>query len=541
MTLASQFDGLPGGWLAPKRTLLLVGHLPVMSGLWLSQYADREAREHGPVCLVRVFADSVQIEVFRAGSRRPSIHPQAKYDEALRAIAPIVSQWLIVPRHAEPVDIPQGTDEVVVLTGADQAAIVAAYRLVKGANDAADRIGTARPSLSVAVLGADSAETAHVAARIGEVAGASLSIQVPVRGGLQRVAPAESSFRGTFDDPAPSLLRICEIIAGTLANPMRAASPVAASAVAPLASLSSDGPLRFAPRAERKAPAARVGGMERTTPERHVHERPVLERSGPERSSPERSNPERSNPERFAPTRPLPERAPSDTAHGGRSAPADAIPFRAELPSRVDRGDEPFRSVPPRTPPVERMPPVAASQSAPREEMRSRGILADASSVLRDASAALREAVTAGATTRATANYSASAVAGPSVAPPVARIVEGGLPESLVPFVAGLERIDHVAPRCERIEFAVEQGGRLHLVCRVDDLRMLERARTWLRENSALFRRAYPEIVTADDPAIDVFVQDLRDLDHIEGATIRVIRQLEFAGRRCFDVQTLSA
>ena len=117
------------------------------------------------MCLVRVFADSVQIEVFRAGSRRPSIHPQAKYDEALRAIAPIVSQWLIVPRQAEPVDIPQGTDEVVVLTGADQAAIVAAYRLVKGANDAAERVGSARPALSVAVLGADSAETAHVAAR----------------------------------------------------------------------------------------------------------------------------------------------------------------------------------------------------------------------------------------------------------------------------------------------------------------------------------------------------------------------------------------
>ena len=105
----------------------------------------------------------------------------------------------------------------------------------------------------------------------------------------------------------------------------------------------------------------------------------------------------------------------------------------------------------------------------------------------------------------------------------------------------GLERVDHVAPRCERIEFAVEQGGRLHLVCRVDDLRMLERARVWLRENGGLFRRAYPEIASTDDPAIDVFVQDLRDLAPIEGATLHMIRQLEFAGRRCFDVQTLSA
>jgi hypothetical protein len=540
MTLASQFDGLPGGWLAPKRTLLLVGHLPVMSGLWLSQYADREAREHGPVCLVRVFADSVQIEVFRAGSRRPSIHPQAKYDEALRAIAPIVSQWLIVPRQAEPVDIPQGTDEVVVLTGADQAAIVAAYRLVKGANDAAERVGSARPALSVAVLGADSAETAHVAARIGEVAGASLSIQVPVRGGLQRVAPAESSFRGTFDDPAPSLLRICEIIAGTLANPMRAAAPATASAIAPPVSAPSDGPLRFAPRAERKAPAAR----------------PSL----PERLAPEPTNPALFGADRVAaaPAQPL------------RQPPAASIPFRAELPPRVDRSAESFRSTPARTPPIERTPPSAlaratpalveamaevrpdsapvghagvgvAPNAAPREEMRSRGILADASSVLREASASLRESVAAGTAVRATAAYSASAVAGPSVAPPVARIVEGGLPESLVPFVSGLERIDHVAPRCERIEFAVGQGGQLHLVCRIDDLRMLERARVWLHENAALFRRAYPEIVTADAPAIDVFVQDLRDLDQIEGATIRVIRQLEFAGRRCFDVQTLSA
>jgi hypothetical protein len=137
--------------------------------------------------------------------------------------------------------------------------------------------------------------------------------------------------------------------------------------------------------------------------------------------------------------------------------------------------------------------------------------------------------------------YHASAVAGPSVAPPLARIVEGGLPESLVVFVDGLTRVDHVAPRCERIEFAVDAAGRLHLVCRIDDLRPLQRARLWLRENVALLRRAYPEVVAADDPAVDVFVQDLRDLSPIDGATIHMIRQLEFAGRRCFDVQTLSA
>ena len=136
MTAASPFDGLPGGWLTPRRTLLLVGNLPVMSALWISQYADREARENGPVCLVRESGDCVQIELFRAGSRLPTIRPQATYEEALRAVAPIVSQWLVVARQSEPVEISHGTDDIVVLTGSDQAAIVAAYRLVKAAHDA---------------------------------------------------------------------------------------------------------------------------------------------------------------------------------------------------------------------------------------------------------------------------------------------------------------------------------------------------------------------------------------------------------------------
>ena len=467
MTAASPFDGLPGGWLTPRRTLLLVGNLPVMSALWISQYADREARENGPVCLVRESGDCVQIELFRAGSRLPTIRPQATYEEALRAVAPIVSQWLVVARQSEPVEISHGTDDIVVLTGSDQAAIVAAYRLVKAAHDAIERLGGARPAVSVAVLGADAAETAHVAARIGEAASSSLSISIPVRGGLQRVAPAESSFRGTFEGSAPCLAHICEVIATAAAHAPRRAlvSASVASAVSASASYSASSastasePLRFTPRVERKGPGARPA--------------------------------------------------------------ADSIPFRSDLPPRGGRGLEPVR-----TPPS-----IAPTQNAARE------ILADASSTLREVSAAAHASTNASPRTA----YVASAVNGPSAAPPIARIVEGGLPESLVPFVAGLSRIDHFAPRCERIEFAVEANGQLHLVCRVDDLRMLARARAWMSENSGLFRKAYPEIASVDDPSIDIFVQEVREFEPIDGATVRVLRQLEFSGRRCYDVQTISA
>ena len=307
MTAASPFDGLPGGWLTPRRTLLLVGNLPVMSALWISQYADREARENGPVCLVRESGDCVQIELFRAGSRLPTIRPQATYEEALRAVAPIVSQWLVVARQSEPVEISHGTDDIVVLTGSDQAAIVAAYRLVKAAHDAIERLGGARPAVSVAVLGADAAETAHVAARIGEAASSSLSISIPVRGGLQRVAPAESSFRGTFEGSAPCLAHICEVIATAAAHAPRRAlvSASVASAVSASASYSASSsassastasePLRFTPRVERKGPGARPA--------------------------------------------------------------ADSIPFRSDLPPRGGRGLEPVR-----TPPS-----IAPTQHAARE------------------------------------------------------------------------------------------------------------------------------------------------------------------------------
>ena len=437
MTAASPFDGLPGGWLTPRRTLLLVGNLPVMSALWISQYADREARENGPVCLVRESGDCVQIELFRAGSRLPTIRPQATYEEALRAIAPIVSQWLVVARQSEPVEISHGTDDIVVLTGSDQAAIVAAYRLVKAAHDAIERLGGARPAVSVAVLGADAAETAHVAARIGEAASSSLSISIPVRGGLQRVAPAESSFRGTFEGSAPCLAHICEVIATAAAHAPRRALVSASVASAVSASAS----------------------------------------------------------------------------------------YSADLPPRGGRGLEPVR-----TPPS-----IAPTQHAARE------ILADASSTLREVSASNHASNHASTNASPRTPYVASAVNGPSAAPPIARIVEGGLPESLVPFVAGLSRIDHFAPRCERIEFAVEANGQLHLVCRVDDLRMLARARAWMSENSGLFRKAYPEIASVDDPSIDIFVQEVREFEPIDGATVRVLRQLEFSGRRCYDVQTISA
>jgi hypothetical protein len=241
------------------RTVLLVGNLPMMSGLWLSQFADREARDRGPVCLLRMERDAVQVEVFRTGGVRPAVRPQATLAEALRAVAPLVGAWFIVPPTPAGVSIPDATEEIVVLTGADEPAVVAAYTLVKDSIERMrarpSRAGSARgalpgsaPRVSVAVLGADDEACRGVSNTLDRTMRAFLKVELPVRGGLQRVAAVESVFRGTFDAREPSLEELFADI--------DAAEAATESSPAPHASTPAEQSVRerFAARPERLPP-----------------------------------------------------------------------------------------------------------------------------------------------------------------------------------------------------------------------------------------------------------------------------------------------
>jgi hypothetical protein len=238
------------GSASASRTLLLVGNLPVLSGLWLSQFADREARERGAACMLRIDDDAVQIELFVANGRRPSIRPQATLAEALRAVAPVVSAWLVVPRAADPIEVPADVGEVVVLTGADEPAVIAAYTLVRRCVDAfkTRREGRAHPRTSVAVLGATDDECAFVERTLDKATRAFLQVDLPVRGGLQQVKPTESAFRGTFDAHSPLVEDVFAMI--------RAAEASSATDAGESADASTrfDRGERFAPRRERLAP-----------------------------------------------------------------------------------------------------------------------------------------------------------------------------------------------------------------------------------------------------------------------------------------------
>ncbi|MBI1304823.1 MAG: hypothetical protein GC172_13720 [Phycisphaera sp.] len=282
MTIAREnpFDRNLDAFLGPAqaaavsrpRTVLLVGNLPMMSGLWISQYADREARDRGPVCLLRMERDAVQVEVFRTGGARPAVRPQATLAEALRAVAPLVGAWFIVPPTPSGVSIPDATEEVVVLTGADEPAVVAAYTLVKDSVERMrarpSRAGAARaalpgsaPRVSVAVLGADDDACRAVSSTLDRTMRAFLKVELPVRGGLQRVAAVESVLRGTFDAREMSLEDLfAEIDAAEAAAESSPALHATAPLEQPVRERFASRPERLPPRRPAATPSAAING-----------------------------------------------------------------------------------------------------------------------------------------------------------------------------------------------------------------------------------------------------------------------------------------
>jgi hypothetical protein len=141
----------------PLVELVILGHLPVRASLWVRQYACLSARKRNEtVALVRAAGGSVAIDVITG---RESAQVETVDDVetgmtiARHAAARVV---LRVDETVEPDLLERtGLDEVTILTGADEAAVVASYRLIKTlAASLDDRLDPdAGPRLRVAVMG----------------------------------------------------------------------------------------------------------------------------------------------------------------------------------------------------------------------------------------------------------------------------------------------------------------------------------------------------------------------------------------------------
>lgn len=159
--------------------LLLPAHLPVQGGLWLVPYAGREAQS-GTSVLVRMHEDSVDVALIGSGVD-VDITPCTSIEEVIKLIDEPIANWIVQPpSDADSTSLLHcDADYVTLLSGADQAAVVGAYRLLKGlisANGKSEEF----PPIRLVIVGAEERASSDAASRIVQTAHHQLGVNIEV-------------------------------------------------------------------------------------------------------------------------------------------------------------------------------------------------------------------------------------------------------------------------------------------------------------------------------------------------------------------------
>jgi hypothetical protein len=191
-------DGAPAPAVG-EVTVALVGNLPVMAGPWMSQFADEVARGAGPTALVRFERDEVTVELLRADGRQvPPAGPGALERWLPRAASGIRRWVLCVPADTPPEEVLAVGQGVVLLTGADEAAVTGAYLRLKYLADQGINGGAPVSHVGLVVVGAAPDQAAAAAQRVADAARGFLGIEVEALAPLQRIGRVESSARAVY-------------------------------------------------------------------------------------------------------------------------------------------------------------------------------------------------------------------------------------------------------------------------------------------------------------------------------------------------------
>ncbi len=189
---------------------LVMGHLPVRTGPWLSQYAATIAREEErAVGMIRLGDSDVRVDVY--GLRdRGALGSCESLEGALAAAAPHCRRWMV---QVGDLDVPwllrsSEVASVTLLAGGNEAAVVDAYRTIRrlmagmeeaerterGDAEAAEGL----PRIQLAIMGADRDRAAVVAGRLRDASRAFLGREIELAARVEEMGPTGATplFRG---------------------------------------------------------------------------------------------------------------------------------------------------------------------------------------------------------------------------------------------------------------------------------------------------------------------------------------------------------
>ncbi len=212
---------------------VLLGNLPGVSGPWLQQYAQLLADQNGPVALLHVAGERIELELVepknavgqtrpviemgKSGDRRPAI--VAMLQALVRAGQHAVTVVLV---HVEPAL--DGTealrlfalDDWTLLCGADDASIVSTYRMLKQRAETDVTVSDKR--IGLMIMGSEEAAAQSAAARIRSASESFLNTPVQLMGWQKQMVPVHVRRLGAFEGVNQIWPKLCDWFA-TLERP----------------------------------------------------------------------------------------------------------------------------------------------------------------------------------------------------------------------------------------------------------------------------------------------------------------------------------
>jgi hypothetical protein len=198
---------------ASRVEALVLGHLPVLAGAWAAQHARSLAEETGrPTALVRLSTDHASVDLF--GNRDLTSHGERwdSLEDAFGFASDLGVRWLL--RVDAPFELElasaAGVDKVCLLSGVDDAAVVAAYRTLKGLHEALpEDVESGQREISLRLMGAGEPESHEAQAKLARVSRAFLSCDVHFLPASSRIdaGSGRTLYRGSYDGDFRSVLK----------------------------------------------------------------------------------------------------------------------------------------------------------------------------------------------------------------------------------------------------------------------------------------------------------------------------------------------
>ena len=172
----------------PRIECIVPGHLPVRAGVWFLPCASRLAGAGNAGVLIHCEDGQAQLTAF--GTNGASGDRTACLD----ALASQAQRWFLFPANdTDPAEYASlGADRITILTGTDQAAVVAAYQTIKsivaGGGPEHGQI-----DLGVFVVGSEEAAAVEAAERLAETTRRQLGCDLQLRGSMPQLEAVDAA------------------------------------------------------------------------------------------------------------------------------------------------------------------------------------------------------------------------------------------------------------------------------------------------------------------------------------------------------------